>query len=318
MEKYSKLTLKGSYYFDDKSLIKQKLIKVGVKVYLENEPENEYDEFAVSVFLLNPRRKIGYLPKTHSKKFSNIVSSKKVVSAIIDSIEKAEKPLYKITIKITYESKEEPPANKYLIENSIEKISTLAGVYIIKSIINNKVYVGSSANIRQRAYQHINSLINNIHGNTPLQSDYNLYGGNNFKFEVIKQNIHSDDLIFEESNYLSELRLKKIPLYNMTIDGKGVIPKKLIIKDYTRTDIKPIEKMIYPAENKKNYTNEITKTKNDLSFGKTLLIVFVVLFILLFLLMNKYSFAVIVTFTITGSFFFTIFILALNDYLHKI
>lgn len=317
MQKQSKLTLKGSYYFDDKFLIKQKLIKEGVKVSLENEPENNYDEFAVAVFLTSPRQKIGYIPRTHSRKFSNIVSSKRIVYSIIDSIEKAEKPLYKIIIKISYESEEENSKNKYLIENSIENITSLAGIYIIKCIKNNLVYVGSSKNIKQRAYQHVNSLKNNMHGNTSLQSDYNLYGGDNFKFEVIKQNVNFNDLVFEESNYLSELRSKKLSLYNLTLDGKGTFQGKNINTDYTSTNKKLVETLTDLAEIKINKVSEINKTKNDLSFRKTIIIVFLILFISLLLLLNKYSFAVIVIFAIIGSFLLTIFILALNDYFYK-
>jgi hypothetical protein len=54
------------------------------------------------------------------------------------------------------------------------------GVYCIKNTITNKVYIGSSLNIKSRLKTHIFSLKNNKHHSLKLQRSYNKYGKDNF------------------------------------------------------------------------------------------------------------------------------------------
>ena len=58
------------------------------------------------------------------------------------------------------------------------------GIYKITNIINNKVYVGSAVNVTYRFKTHKRLLKQNKHFNTHLQSSYNKYGKDNFKFEM--------------------------------------------------------------------------------------------------------------------------------------
>lgn len=61
-----------------------------------------------------------------------------------------------------------------------------SGVYVIKNLVNNKVYVGSSKNLYARELEHFRNLKNNKHENKHLQRAYNKYGRDNFAFEVIE------------------------------------------------------------------------------------------------------------------------------------
>lgn len=61
-----------------------------------------------------------------------------------------------------------------------------SGIYIIKNLINDKVYVGKSKNINQRKNTHFNALRLNKHSNQHLQNSYNKYGKDNFEFSVLE------------------------------------------------------------------------------------------------------------------------------------
>lgn len=63
----------------------------------------------------------------------------------------------------------------------------MIGIYKIKSLINNKVYIGSSNNIEVRWNSHIRELESNKHSNKHLQNAWNKYGRDNFIFEVIEE-----------------------------------------------------------------------------------------------------------------------------------
>lgn len=64
----------------------------------------------------------------------------------------------------------------------MEKIQ---GIYKITNIINNKIYIGSSTDIKKRWHGHKYDLRKNKHCNTHLQNAWNKYGEDNFKFEII-------------------------------------------------------------------------------------------------------------------------------------
>jgi group I intron endonuclease len=60
-----------------------------------------------------------------------------------------------------------------------------SGVYIIRNILNNKVYVGSTGDFVSRRYTHFSDLDRNKHKSSHLQYAYNLYGKENFIFEIL-------------------------------------------------------------------------------------------------------------------------------------
>ena len=60
-----------------------------------------------------------------------------------------------------------------------------AGVYQIRNLINNKIYIGSTVNLNRRKCNHYSDLRRNCHSNCNLQVDYTLYGKENFVFEEL-------------------------------------------------------------------------------------------------------------------------------------
>lgn len=61
-----------------------------------------------------------------------------------------------------------------------------SGIYKIENIINAKIYIGSSKNIKLRWKQHKCALNNNKHHNTHLNNAWNKYGSDSFKFKIIE------------------------------------------------------------------------------------------------------------------------------------
>ena len=76
-----------------------------------------------------------------------------------------------------------------------------SGIYKITNIKNNKVYIGSSANITNREYKHFWMLKKGVHDNQYLQKSFNKYGRDVFTFEII-ENCSYDTLIEKENYYI--------------------------------------------------------------------------------------------------------------------
>lgn len=104
------------------------------------------------------------------------------------------------------------------------------GIYGIKNLINQKVYVGQTRqNFQKRYWNHKWKLDNNQHDNKHLQNAWNKYGADNFEFfiiEIVKDAIVINDL---EIQYISKYRKNNLS-YNILDGGDGfngcVIPEE--------------------------------------------------------------------------------------------
>lgn len=76
-----------------------------------------------------------------------------------------------------------------------------SGVYHIKNTINNKIYIGSAKNIRNRFNAHKYLLKKNSHDNSFLQNAWNKYGEECFIFEIIEV-CDLSSLLIREQFYL--------------------------------------------------------------------------------------------------------------------
>jgi group I intron endonuclease len=69
------------------------------------------------------------------------------------------------------------------------------GIYTITNIIDGKYYVGSSVTVERRLVRHKKDLLRNQHHCHHLQRAWNKYGEQSFKFEVVLNLNHCDQMI---------------------------------------------------------------------------------------------------------------------------
>jgi group I intron endonuclease len=77
------------------------------------------------------------------------------------------------------------------------------GIYKIKNIKNNKIYIGSSVNLGNREKKHFWMLRKNIHDNDYLQHSYNKYGKEWFIFDILEI-CTPEELIVKENFYIDK------------------------------------------------------------------------------------------------------------------
>lgn len=65
-------------------------------------------------------------------------------------------------------------------------IPETSGIYIIRCLPTNKIYVGSAKNLKQRWGRHQSDLRREIHKNSYLQRAWNKYGASSFAFEIVE------------------------------------------------------------------------------------------------------------------------------------
>lgn len=109
---------------------------------------------------------------------------------------------------------------KYKVLNNVTK---QPGIYKILNIKTNALYIGSAVNLNRRGVSHFRQLNQKKHHNQKLQSVFNKYGEENFKFKVITVVHDKSKLIEREQFYLDLLK----PEYNIckiagsTLGNKG-------------------------------------------------------------------------------------------------
>jgi group I intron endonuclease len=85
-----------------------------------------------------------------------------------------------------------------------------SGIYIIKTKINNRFYIGSAINLYNRMHTHLTHLKKNKHCNAKLQRFVNKYGIENIFFECVEL-CEKENLIIREQFYIDTLN----PFYNI-------------------------------------------------------------------------------------------------------
>ena len=102
------------------------------------------------------------------------------------------------------------------------------GIYQIKNTKNGKIYIGSSIQIQIRWQDHLRDLRNNKHCNKHLQHAYNLYGEENFCFEIINvlpESIDEKTLLEIEQQTINAYAFEQ--LYNINQEtGRPPRPQK--------------------------------------------------------------------------------------------
>ena len=100
------------------------------------------------------------------------------------------------------------------------------GVYYIKNLVNNKLYIGSSVDIQQRIAAHKTELRNGKHKNNYLQNSWNKYGEDSFEFGIIEEiDASKEDLRDVEQYYMDYFDVcNRENGFNISCDAERYIP----------------------------------------------------------------------------------------------
>lgn len=116
--------------------------------------------------------------------------------------------------------------DKKLLKNEYKQTSRPMGVFLIRNMVTDKVFVGVSLDLNGIINRHKFQLKMGVHPNARLQADWNNLGSDKFAFEILdeinpRENSHVD--YREELAFLEKLWLEKLQPY----DERGYNEKKL-------------------------------------------------------------------------------------------
>lgn len=130
------------------------------------------------------------------------------------------------------------------------------GIYCITNTVNNKQYIGSATNMRNRWAVHKHYLEQGCHQNSYLQDDYNAHGLGVFVFAILEHTIRND-LLAREQFYISLLN----PVYNVytATTVKRMVPRRSVSSE-TRAKMSAAHKEKKFTEEHRAKLSEANKT----------------------------------------------------------
>lgn len=117
------------------------------------------------------------------------------------------------------------------LKRSMSHDRVVTGIYCIRNVLTNQLYIGSSYNVGNRINQHCKALLEGTHHNRLMQSDFDFYDGQTclFKYRLLKQLSNNSPAFYIhaiENKYIVEYK-KKHNLYNIATPSKRVGMNKL-------------------------------------------------------------------------------------------
>lgn len=112
------------------------------------------------------------------------------------------------------------------IERQFIKVGKVSGIYILKNIINNKMYIGSTNKMSTRISTHLQMLNYKTHHSSKLQNAVNKYDYSNFQLQMYIYNDLDRDFLYDIEEYLINTLDSYKNGYNMVIDSRSYLDKK--------------------------------------------------------------------------------------------
>jgi group I intron endonuclease len=138
-------------------------------------------------------------------------------------------------------------------------------VYIITNMLDEKMYIGQTVNVKSRWSSHLLSARNGVE--TLLYRAVRKHGKDNFSFEVVEEAYSREELDELEIYYIELYNTFKGRGYNMSVGGTGH-PKGEDHPFYGGTHTEDARKRIGDAHRGKLVSDETRKKLSELKIGK--------------------------------------------------
>ena len=224
MQKSVNLVVKGTAYYEARRLLQHGTLSPGLSLRLQHEKRNPHDRNAVAIKVKKDGSMLGHISRDVSHKYATLVDNGRILDVKLSSAIEESKRV-KIRIRVTYEENDEQDQTIYIsnLWKSTYNIPPEAGVYAIIHRGSRKYYIGSSVNMRERVRSHTSQLFAGSHSNHSLQRDFSHYGSDIFEAKVLEKSYDKSALAYLESKKIQSMLESETALYNLTLDGQGVI-----------------------------------------------------------------------------------------------
>lgn len=128
---------------------------------------------------------------------------------------------------------------KYIIEYDNENNKIFGYVYMIKNMVNNKMYIGQTIRtLNKRIYEYKSALNKNLLYNPHLLNAFNKHGWDNFEFSIVDSAISMESLNEKEIFYINKYNTTDKNIgYNIEVGGRNSSPTTETLEKMSRSHI---------------------------------------------------------------------------------
>lgn len=150
----------------------------------------------------------------------------------------------------------------------------IIGIYKIENLINNKIYIGQSVDIRERLYKHIWNSISSKDSryNSPLYSAIRKYGKENFDFSILEildiEKDKSKERLNEREIYFIDKFNSYRDGYNLTEGGNSTLNSYGEKNSKAKLTEKEVYNIRERYKNLENIRDAYEDYKNKISFSQ--------------------------------------------------
>lgn len=147
----------------------------------------------------------------------------------------------------------------------IDEANENSGIYFIFNVVNGRLYVGSSVNLKKRMQRHISTLIKRKHYNTHLQNAWDKYGMDSFIFIAVEYTL-IENLIEREQFWLEQFDFEK-QLYNICPTAESRLGR-LQTQETKNKISEAVKKVKSKSRRKRRIPEETRKYLSELRTGR--------------------------------------------------
>lgn len=91
------------------------------------------------------------------------------------------------------------------LKEEYKQVKFKMGVFQIRNILNGKVFIGSSLDLKAIWHAQKLQLDMGLHQNSNLQKDWKEYGQENFSYEIIEEIVEAEDKLLDHKKEIKAL-----------------------------------------------------------------------------------------------------------------
>lgn len=119
------------------------------------------------------------------------------------------------SVFVSTDAEGEELVDKKALKREYKETLRPIGIFQIRNLTNDKVFVGSTMNLDAIFNRHRFQLDAGNHPSTHLQADWNALGSENFSFEILEEMVPRENLdLSSELDALVDLWLERLKPYN--------------------------------------------------------------------------------------------------------
>lgn len=186
------MRIRGTKYYSALDCYRAGTLELGTPLLLLPEPSNRHDRNAVRIVSSESKRMLGYAPRILAPLLKQAIESNNYECSISFLANTGDCIDIYCDIAISQ-----------LFNSPTKNLPDEAAVYAVVNLLNMRLYIGATNNLKKRWSEHVARLQSNSHFSPHLQDDWSTAGQHCFTVVQIERGVDYKELLLKEKEYIN-------------------------------------------------------------------------------------------------------------------